>query len=384
MSLGFASMFIFGAMYSVQPILPMFTEEFNVKVSYSSMAMSLTTCGLIIGLVVLGFFSDRIGRTIFVKISLVGSLLPFILMPLTESFGWIIFLRFVQGFLLAGVPSTALAYISEEINKKFISVATALYISCNALGGMIGRVVTGYATEHFSWEKAFYILAASGVFVFILVLFALPKSRNFQPQEASLREDLEGFTYHLKNPSLLLMFGLGIVLQLSFTGIWTYIPFHLTEEPFLLSIDAVSNLFFAYGLGVIGSPLASWLASKIGQRKVLITGVFVLSVGVLFTMSSSVWIIVVGLCVACLGFFTSHSLAASSVSREANHHKGSASSLYLVSYYIGVGAGSTLLGPIWEQLGWRGLVILTTLAPTLYILLVTLVRLRKTKKQPIV
>lgn len=110
-------------------------------------------------------------------------------MPLTESFGWIIFLRFVQGFLLAGVPSTALANISEEINKKFISVATALYISCNALGGMIGRVVTGYATEHFSREIAFYILAASGVFVFILVLFALPKFRNFQPQEASFRED---------------------------------------------------------------------------------------------------------------------------------------------------------------------------------------------------
>lgn len=55
MSLGFASMFIFGAMYSVQPILPMFTKEFNVKVSYSSLAMSLTTFGLIIGLVVLGF-----------------------------------------------------------------------------------------------------------------------------------------------------------------------------------------------------------------------------------------------------------------------------------------------------------------------------------------
>ncbi|WP_240949652.1 MFS transporter [Psychrobacillus sp. BL-248-WT-3] len=383
-SLGLASMFIFGSMYSVQPILPMFTKEFDVKVSYSSMMMSLTTVGLIIGLIVLGFFSDRIGRTNFVRFSIIGSVIPFFLMTLSDNFVWIIILRFIQGFLLAGVPAAALAYISEEIDRKFLSVATALYISCNALGGMIGRVVTGYATEHFSWEIAFYILAVSGIFVFILVLVTLPNSRNFQPQEASFRDDLDGFAYHFKNPSLMLMFGLGIVLQLSFTGIWTYIPFHLTDSPFSLSIDAVSNIFFAYGLGVIGSPLASWMAGKIGQRKVLISGVFMLSLGILLTNSSSVWMIVVGLCVVCLGFFTAHSLAASSVSRDASHHKGSASSLYLVSYYIGVGVGSTLLGPLWERLGWSGLVTFTAVVPVIYVVFVMLIQYWNTKKQPLV
>lgn len=371
-------------MYSVQPILPMFTEEFGVKVSYSSMMMSMTTVGLIIGLIVLGFFSDRIGRTNFVRFSIIGSVLPFFLMTLSETFLWIIMLRLIQGFLLAGVPAAALAYISEEIDKKFLSVATALYISCNALGGMIGRVVTGYATEHFSWETAFYILGISGMFVFVLVLFTLPKSKNFQPQKASFRDDLKGFAYHLKNPSLLLMFGLGIVLQLSFTGIWTYIPFHLTNSPFLLSIDAVSNIFFAYGLGVIGSPLASWVAGKIGQKKVLISGVFVLSMGILLTNSGSVWMIVVGLCIACLGFFTAHSLAAASVSRGANHHKGSASSLYFVSYYTGVGAGSTLLGPLWEQFGWSGLVTFTAVVPTCYVLFIIFIQHWNAKKQPLV
>ena len=381
LSLGVASMFIFGAMYSVQPILPMFTKEFDITVSHSSMAMSLTTVGLIIGLVVLGFFSDRLGRTVFVKYSILGAVIPFFLMALTENFGWIIFLRLIQGFLLAGVPAAALAYISEEIDKKHLSVATALYISCNALGGMLGRVVTGYTTEYLSWQTAFYILGSSGFLVFVLVMWALPKSRNFRAQKARFKEDLEGFSYHLKNPFLLLMFGLGIVLQLSFTGIWTYIPFHLTSAPFSLSLDAVSNLFFAYGLGVIGSPLASWIAGKVGQRKVLITGVFVLSLGLLLTMSGSVWVIIIGLCVVCLGFFTAHSLAASSVSREANHHKGSASSLYLVSYYIGVGAGSTLFGPIWEKLEWSSFVIFTSIVPLIYVLLVILVQNPNTKKQ---
>ena len=154
-------MFIFAAMYAVQPLLPVFTTEFNIPVAYASMSLSMTTVGLIIGLVVLGFFSDRSGRGIYIKLSLIGSVLPLLLMPLTDTFLHIVILRFIQGFALAGVPAAALAYISEEIHKQFTSVATALYISCNALGGMIGRVMTGYITEHFSWEIAFYLLAAA-------------------------------------------------------------------------------------------------------------------------------------------------------------------------------------------------------------------------------
>ena len=49
-------MFIFAAMYAVQPLLPVFTTEFNIPVAYASMSLSMTTVGLIIGLVVLGFF----------------------------------------------------------------------------------------------------------------------------------------------------------------------------------------------------------------------------------------------------------------------------------------------------------------------------------------
>jgi len=293
-------------------------------------------------------------------------------MPLTDSFLLIVILRFVQGFALAGVPAAALAYISEEVNRKSMAVATALYISSNALGGMIGRVMTGYISEYYSWETAFYILAGIGTVIFVLVLIALPKSRNFVPGNESFKKDIEGFLFHLKNPRLLFVFGLGIVLQMSFTGIWTYLPFHLTAPPFSLSLEMVSYTFFAYGLGVIGSPIAGWFAGKLGLNKVRIIGVFVLSVGILLTMSSSVVVIVIGLCVTCLGFFTAHSLTAASVSKEATHHKGSASSLYLVSYYVGVAVGSTLLGPLWGNVGWNGLVLFTAIIPLLYMGLITI------------
>lgn len=100
----------------------------------------------------------------------------------------------------------------------------------------------------------------------------------------------------------------------------------------------------------------------------------ILSAGILLTLSQPVPLIAMGLCLACLGFFIAHSLTAASVGQQAEHHKGSASSLYLVAYYIGVAAGSSLLSPLWASGGWTGLVLTTSLLPLLYLAALTLYR----------
>jgi YNFM family putative membrane transporter len=70
LSLALASFFVFAGMYAVQPLFPLFVKEFGVSVSASGLALSMTIIGLIAGLIVLGFWSDRSGRTIFIKLSL--------------------------------------------------------------------------------------------------------------------------------------------------------------------------------------------------------------------------------------------------------------------------------------------------------------------------
>lgn len=367
-SLGGASVFVFAAMYSVQPLLPFFTEHFQISVSYASLSMSVTTVSVIIGLIILGFLSDRHGRLLFIRLSVILTIIPFLFMPLTDSFYFIIFLRFIQGFAIAGVPAAALAYISEEVNHQSMGLATALYISCNALGGTIGRLMMGYITEQFSWETAFFSLALFGFIIFIIVWLTLPKSRNFSKSNRTIHNDLYGFWLHLKNPNLIILFGLGIILQLSFTGMWSFIPYYLTEPPFLLSLKTISFIFLAYGLGIIGSPIANSLAGKVGINVIRTFGVLLLVSGILLTLSTSLFIIIIGLCIACLGFFTAHALTSATVSQTASHQKGSASSLYLVSYYVGVASGSTLLSPIWSLFKWQGIVFITVFLPIVYIL----------------
>lgn len=372
--LGIASMLIFSAMYAMQPLLPIFTKQFNVSVSTASLAMSINTIGLIIGLVILGFYSDRLGRSLFVKTSILVTALLFIPMFLTSSFTVILVLRFLQGFAMAGVLAAALAYIHEEIDGRIVSVATALYISFNSTGGMFGRFVTGYLAERWSWELSLQLLTIAGIAVFVVLLFILPKSLHFVPSVETIRKDMEGFGFHLKNPSLLIVFGLGIVLQLSFTGMWTFLPFHLTAMPFSLTLDEVSYIYFAYAFGIVGAPLAGSLAVKFGMNNVRLASVILVALGCLLTIPMKLPIVIIGYCVICLGFFSAHSLTAASVSKEATHHKGSASSLYLVSYYIGMAAGSTLVTPLWQYAGWTGLAMFSAIVPIVYVFMIRLRR----------
>lgn len=102
LSLTLASFFVFAGMYAVQPLFPVFVEEFDISVSASGLSLSLTIIGLIIGLIVLGFWSDRSGRTIFIKLSLAGATIPFLIIPLFDSFMLLLVLRFFQGIALAG------------------------------------------------------------------------------------------------------------------------------------------------------------------------------------------------------------------------------------------------------------------------------------------
>lgn len=365
--LGFSSFIIFAYLYAFQSLLPFFKVFFAINSTQASFLISFAMLGLIVGLFILGFLSDRYGRVPIIYFSLFGSVFSMFLMLFTNSFYFILLLRFIQGFAIAGLTASAVAYISEEVDFRNAKIAVGFYISTNAIGGMLGRVVSGYLTEVYSWQTTLYTLSFVGLFIAISVFFILPKSRFFISSTENIKTDLSAFRHHLRNPLLVILFGLGILLQFSFTGLWTYLPFHLEKAPYHLSLQAIGYLFFAYSFGVIGAPLSSSLANRFGLNNVRFVSISILTLGLLLTMSTFLSLIIVGLCLACFGFFTAHSLTATSVSETATHHKGTASSLYFIAYYIGVASGSSLLGPLYENINWFIFVLIVSLIPLLYI-----------------
>ncbi|KIL45152.1 MFS transporter [Jeotgalibacillus soli] len=382
-SLSSASLVLFANLYLVQPLLPVFSREFQITPVYSSLSLTLTTLSLVMGLLVFGFFSDRIGRAGIMRWSLLLSVLPLFLIPVIHSFEWLLLWRFFIGFMLAGLPAVAIAYINEEIDAKYRASVVSLFISSNALGGMAGRYLGGYFTEHFSWQSGFYALASISLLISLVFFKLMPQSRFFVVSHHSFKQDLFGMTVHLKNPMLVFVFLFGMMIQVSFSGIWTYIPFYLENNPFNLSIHFISLLYFTYLFGVVGSLGSARFSAQFGLTKVIFIGLIVMLTGGLLTLLTSTPLLITGLSLICFGFFISHSMASSWVGLKAQHHRSGATSLYLVSYYIGAAIGGTAIGAVWSIFGWPGVITICTILPSIAGLLFLRMILKNGQKQQV-
>ncbi|MGB2064079.1 MAG: MFS transporter, partial [Marinomonas gallaica] len=127
--------------------------------------------------------------------------------------------------------------------------------------------------------------------------------------------------------------------------------------PYSLSASYVSLLFLTYLTGTIGSAFSGKLAAYCSQPKIMALGTLILMLGSAITLYGSLTSIIIGLLINCFGFFLCHSTASGFVSKNAHQAKASASSLYLVFYYLGASVGGFYLDPFWQAGGWIGVVL---------------------------
>ena len=139
-----------------------------------------------------------------------------------------------------------------------------------------------------------------------------------------------------------------------FVAIYNYLAFRLTAAPYHLPVAVVSLIFIAYLAGTFAAPRAGALAARFGRKAVLLTSIAILITGVLITLCANIFLVLVGLVVATVGFFGAHAIATGWAGRGATVGKAQASSLYNLFYY----AGSSIIG--WfggialQLAGWTG------------------------------
>ena len=344
----------FAVLYCVQPLLPVFTAKFHVSPAESSLALSLSTGLLGIGLLIAGPLSDVWGR----KPVMVGSLFASALLTLVASVepSWpsLLLMRALAGLTLGGVPAVAMAYLSEEMHAKAIGLAMGLYISGNALGGMSGRLVTGAVTDLSSWRVAIAAIGVLALLAAVAFWHSLPPSSNFAPHALRWREIPSSFLHHFGDPGLPWLFAEAFLVMGGFVTLYNYIGFRLLAPPFNLSQTAIGSIFIVYLVGSASSAWVGHLAGRFGRRKVLWLTIAVAIAGVGLTVSDWLAAILAGMVVVTAGFFGAHSVASSWVGRRALQHRAQAASLYLLLYYLGSSVLGTAGGWFWARQGWTG------------------------------
>ena len=345
---------VFLLMYAVQPLLPIFTREFQINAATSSLALSLTTGCLAVSMLVIGAVAEGWSRKPLMSLSLLSAALLTLLSSVVHEWPMFLLIRAIEGVAIAGLPALAMAYLGEEIHPDDVGVSMGLYVGSGALGGMTGRLLTGLMTDLFSWRPTLAAIGALGVVAAAIFSISLPASARFHPRSLSLPTLLGSYKAHLGDPVIrALVIEAGLVLG-TLVAVYNYSSFRLLAPPYLLSQAAVGSVFGLYIFGFFSSSLMGILSHRFHRPFLLRVGLVTMVVGVVATLLRPLAMVIIGMGLVTIGFFASHSVASSWVGLRAREGKAQASALYLFFYYMGASIAGSVGGFFWSAYGWPG------------------------------
>ena len=344
----------FVTLYDVQPLLPLFAEEFKISPAVASLPLSCSTIALALGMLIAGTVSETLGRRQVMTVALFLTSLLAMATYFSHSFESLLIVRLLQGLVLAGVPSVAMAYLGEEMDAQAIGHAMGLYISGNAVGGMSGRIGSALLCTYVPWHSAIALVGVFSLLLSILFLKCLPPSTNFHHRPFKMRYLFTSLYQHLHDPGLLCLYVLAFLSMGGFISLYNYIGFRLLAAPYNLSHYQVSLIFLVYLLGSFSSGVVGSLIHRFGRPFMIRITLATMLAGTLITLAGSLPLIVTGVGIFTCGFFSAHAIASSWVGRRALTAKAQASSLYLFSYYLGSSISGTVGGLFWQYYRWNG------------------------------
>ncbi|MEU9664929.1 MFS transporter [Streptomyces bobili] len=372
----------FALLYSTQALLPLISGEFGVSASDASWTVAAATGGLALFVLPMSALSERYGRRTVMTGSLAVAVTLGLLVPFAPSLGSLVVLRGLQGAALAGLPASATAYLAEEVRPRALITAIGLFVAGNSVGGMSGRVITGWVAQEWGWRVAVGVIGAVAVACAIAFRLLLPAPRHFTP--GSLRPAVLARTVrdHLADPLLCRLYAIGALFMTVFGGVYTVIGYRLTQAPFSLPQGIVGSIFLVYLVGTVSASTAGRLVGRLGRRGALYLAGGTTALGLLVSLADTLPLVLLGLVLITAGFFAGHAVASSAVSKTATTGRAQASALYQSAYYIGSSAGSTVGAVAFHAGGWAGTVGVGILA-VLGVVTITVFGTRAARRQPL-
>ena len=352
LTISLIGVFAFLQVYSIQAILPVLIVEFGATEVQAGMVVGATILAIAIMSPFLGMLSDAVGRKSFVVGALVFLTLPTALIAQSPDIEWIALWRFIQGLSVPGITVVIIAYIGEEFEGQSITELMSFYVSGAVLGGFMGRFLLGHLHEYFGWRNAYYVLTVLTILSALWVAKTLPKSKHFEANP-NFRSIIKTLSAHLVNRYVVTACLLGACVLFSLVGCFTFINLYLADSPYDLGTGALANIFAVYLIGVIITPFSTILLRRFGSARTIIVAVIVSMMGVLLTLASPLWIIVIGLGIMSSGVFVTQSATISYIAVNVKQGRSLASGLYYLFYYTGGTLGAWLCGLAYAYGQWR-------------------------------
>ncbi|MFP8942965.1 MFS transporter [Streptomyces fenghuangensis] len=346
----------FALLFSTQPLLPALSADFGVTPGQASWTVSSATIALAVAVLPLSALSERFGRRTLMTGSLTVAVAVALALPFAPNMEVLIALRALQGAAIAGIPASATAYLAEEVRPAALVGAIGLFVAGNSVGGMTGRVLTGWVAEGWGWRTGLAAVGALSLLCALAYRLLIPRAHNFTPASLRPAEVLNTVRGHLSDGLLVRLYSLGLLFMTVFGAVYTVVGYRLTSEPFGLSQGLAGSVFVIYLVGTVSSAAAGRLTGRLGRRGALYLAIGATATGLLLTLGDTLTAVLLGLVLVTAGFFAGHAVASGSVGRTARTGRAQASALYQMAYYVGSSLGGTLGAIAYHAAGWSATV----------------------------
>lgn len=337
-------------LYATQPLLPLLMRVFNATHFAVSLTVTASTMGVAVAAPVVGRVADLIGRKRVILGSAFGVTAATAMAATSSSLNQFIAWRFIQGLATPGVFGIAIAYVQDEWPSSHVGRAMAAYVSGTVTGGFFGRMLVALVASRYDWHVAFGALAVANLATAILLASLLPA----ETQRSSTRSHDHGrsIVRLVTNPQLIGTNAVGFCVLFMQVAMFSYVTFHLSAEPYLLSTAALGWLFVVYLFGAAVLPFAGRWIDVRGHRATLAVSMAVGVTGAFLTLAPWLPAIIAGLAFVGTGVFVAQATASSYIGAVTREDRGLAVGIYSTCYYVGGSAGGALPALFWNAGGW--------------------------------
>jgi len=136
-----------------------------------------------------GFLANRFGRKRVLMAAVVGFVMASVLCGIAQSLVQIVAFRLLQGFFGAALVPLGQSVLLDIYTVEERGSAMAVFGVSVMVGPVLGPVIGGWLTDHYSWRWVFYINVPLGVLAFAGISFFLRETKT----SAAAKLDWLGF-----------------------------------------------------------------------------------------------------------------------------------------------------------------------------------------------
>jgi DHA1 family bicyclomycin/chloramphenicol resistance-like MFS transporter len=259
------------------PAFPVIEGDLGVTTAVVQLTLTATTLGFAAGQLIVGPWSDRVGRRLPLIIATAVHVAASLGVALAPAIEWLFVFRVLQGVGAAAGGVVAVAVVRDLFGGLPLVRMLSRLSLVNGLAPILAPLIGSQLLRITPWRGIFFFLAAYGAVVVVaavlLIVETLPPARRAALGHSTTRER------YLSLFSDRIFVGIAVIAGMTFSGLFAYLSSSsfLFQQVYGLDAQQFGLLFAVNSLGVVGGVQASaFLARYVGPQWILSGAVTVL------------------------------------------------------------------------------------------------------------